>query len=60
MLTYAYMLNLTYVSGFITYSREKCPDPFSVSNFPCDRDQVIQPLQVSKVPSINKMIGFQV
>lgn len=54
------MLNLTYVSGFITYSWGKCPDHFSVSNFPCDREQVIKPLQVSKVPSINKMIGFQV
>lgn len=58
MLTYAYMLNLTYVSGFITYTRRNGSDLFSVSNFPCDREQVIKTLQVSKVPSINKMTGF--
>lgn len=54
MLTYAYMFNLTCVSGFISYSKGKCPDPFSISNLPCGHEQVIKKLLVAEVPSIKQ------
>lgn len=42
------------MSGFISYSKGKCPDLFSISNLPCGHEQVIKRLLVAEVPSIKQ------